>query len=145
MYTEEQRLLALQTYERCGCRVTQTIRKLGYPSRQALYRWIDDDRAATHRTNGRLCSHYSAETKRDALLMLDSGISPKEIAKRLGLADAAVIYNWTRKPQRKAKTVSKKRKVDETVRAWDGFEGTEEERIRQLGPENDFSARRRRL
>ncbi len=65
------------------------------------------------------------------------GDPPKEIAERLGLANVAVVCNWMRKPQRKAKTVSKKRKVDETARAWDGFGGTEEERIRRLEPEND--------
>lgn len=136
MYTEEQRLLALKTYEECGHRVTETIRRLGYPSRESLYRWIDDDRAATHRTNGRLYSHYSEDTKRDALLMLEAGIAPKEIADKLGLANVAVIYNWTRKPKRKAKPVAKK-KTDDSAHAWDGFEGTEEDRIRQLELEND--------
>lgn len=52
MYSEEQRLRALEIYEECSHRVTKTIRRLEYPSRQALYRWNDDDRAATHQTNG---------------------------------------------------------------------------------------------
>lgn len=136
MHTEEQRMLALKTHEGCGHRVTETIGKLGYPSRQALHGWIDDDRAAVRRTNGGPCGHYSAETKRDAMLTLESGIAPGEIAGRLGLANAAVIYNWTRRPKRKADPV-KRKSVDGPVRAWDGLEGAEEERIRQLELEND--------
>ena len=136
MYTDEQRELALKTVGEFGGRVTAAIRKLGYPPRQALYRWMDDDRAATNRTNGRPYSRYAPETKRDALLMLESGISPKEIASGLGLANVAAVYNWTRKGKRRAKPV-KRRTADGPARAWDGFEGTEEERVRQLELEND--------
>ena len=69
--------------------------------------------------------------------MLERGIAPKEIAGILGLANVAVVYNWARKSTREAETVPNKRKVDGSAHAWGGFEGTEEERIRQLELEND--------
>ncbi len=43
MYLEEQRTKALHTYYRIGS-VTKTIRLLGYPIRQQMYRWILEEK-----------------------------------------------------------------------------------------------------
>lgn len=59
MFTEEDRKRALEALAVNGGRVTKTPGELRYPSRQTLYRWIEDDRAAVRRTNGRPFSHYS--------------------------------------------------------------------------------------
>lgn len=37
-YTEEQKRRAVETVEECGGSVTRAMRKLGYPTRQTLYR-----------------------------------------------------------------------------------------------------------
>lgn len=39
MYSKEQRTKALRVYHRIGS-VTETVRRLGYPSREHLYAWI---------------------------------------------------------------------------------------------------------
>ena len=139
MFTDEDRKRALEALAANGGRVTKTLRELGYPSRQTLYRWIEDDRTAVRRTNGRPFSHYSQGAREEAMALLQRGWTPREIAESLGLANSAVVYNWAR---------SKKGKVIELAadsarppgegRAWSGFEGSEEERIAQLELENDI-------
>lgn len=42
MYSKEQRAKALRIYHQIGS-VTDTVRQLGYPSREHLYRWIRND------------------------------------------------------------------------------------------------------
>ncbi len=42
MYSEEQRIKALRMYHRIGS-VTDTVRRLGYPSREQLHAWIRND------------------------------------------------------------------------------------------------------
>ena len=59
MFTDEDRKRALEALTANDGRVTKTPGELGYPPRQTLYRWIEDDRAAVRRTNGRPFSHYS--------------------------------------------------------------------------------------
>lgn len=96
MFTDEDRKRALEALAANGGRVTKTLRELGYPSRQTLYRWIEDDRAAVRRTNGRPFGHYSQGTREEAVALLQRGWTPREIAESLGLANSAVVYNWTR-------------------------------------------------
>ena len=40
MYSQDKINIALQVYHQCGS-VTDTIRVLGYPTRRALYTWIE--------------------------------------------------------------------------------------------------------
>ena len=40
-YTEEQKRIAIETVEECGGSVTQAMRRLGYPTRQTLYHWLN--------------------------------------------------------------------------------------------------------
>ena len=42
MYSEEQRVKALRMYHRIGS-VTDTVRRLGYPSREQLHNWIRNE------------------------------------------------------------------------------------------------------
>lgn len=42
MYSKEQRAKALRIYHQIGS-VTDTVRQLGYPSREHLYRWIRNE------------------------------------------------------------------------------------------------------
>lgn len=46
-YTEEQKRRAIETVEECGGSVTRAMRKLGYPTRQTLYQWLNQ-RDASH-------------------------------------------------------------------------------------------------
>ncbi len=46
-YTEEQKRRAVETVEECGGSVTRAMCKLGYPTRQTLYRWLNQ-RDASH-------------------------------------------------------------------------------------------------
>ncbi len=41
MYSQDKINIALQVYHQCGS-VTNTIRMLGYPTRRALYTWIEN-------------------------------------------------------------------------------------------------------
>ena len=42
MYSKEKIQTALELYHQCGS-ATKTLQLLGYPSRRALYDWIDDE------------------------------------------------------------------------------------------------------
>ncbi len=42
MYSQDKTDIALQVYHQCGS-VTNTIRMLGYPTRRALYTWIENE------------------------------------------------------------------------------------------------------
>ncbi len=42
MYSQDKIDIALQVYHQCGS-VTTTIRILGYPTRRALYTWIENE------------------------------------------------------------------------------------------------------
>ena len=42
MYSQDKIDIALQVYHQCGS-VTETIRVLGYPTRRALYTWIENE------------------------------------------------------------------------------------------------------
>jgi hypothetical protein len=42
MYSQDKIDIALQVYHQCGS-VTETVRILGYPTRRALYTWIENE------------------------------------------------------------------------------------------------------
>ena len=138
-YTKEQREHALEVLRQCDGRVTQAITRLGYPSRQTMYQWIRGETAATVRTAGRPFSHYDADVKESASALLRAGVDARLIARALGLSSAAVVYNWAR--PRKGGPPMRTRDApvlpDGREPAWSGFEGTPEERVRQLQLEND--------
>lgn len=47
-YTEEQKCRAVETVEECGGSVTRAMRKLGYPTRQTLYQWLNQRDASSY-------------------------------------------------------------------------------------------------
>lgn len=51
-YTNEQREAALGELGECGGSITQAIRRLGYPSGQAMYQWVNQADASRLRTAG---------------------------------------------------------------------------------------------
>lgn len=85
MFTDEDRERALEALAANGGRVTKMLRELGYPSRQTIYRWIEDNRSAARRTSGRPFGHYSNDTRKEAMALLEKGWTPREIAESLGL------------------------------------------------------------
>lgn len=139
MFTDEDRKRALEALAANGGRVTKTPGELGHPSRQTLYRWIEDGRAAVRRTNGRPFSHYSQDAREEAMALMQRGWTPREIAESLGLANSAVAYNRTRSKKGKVtELAADSARPSDEGRAWSGFEGSEEERIAQLELENDI-------
>ena len=139
-YTKEQKEAALRALEECGGSVTRAIRKLGYPSRHTLYQWINQDDASHMRTTGRPWSHYDPTVKKEAVRLVSEGMAGKDVAAALGVSSGAVVYNWVRK----AEAASEREvavpvaPIDGDERAYDGFDGDEAERIRQLELENDI-------
>ena len=142
MYTEEQKKEALRVLDECNGRVTAAMRRLGYPSRQCFYQWINERDAAHVRKSGRPFSHYSEQTKDDAIRLLDRGMDAKEIANHLGVLNAAIVHNWARSAKRKADGMDdgkiERRSVEHDGRAYDGFDGDLEGKVRQLELENDI-------
>ena len=103
MYSQDKINIALQVYHQCGS-VTNTIRMLGYPTRRALYTWIenegvqktprkvlDNTNTATHPRN------LSVEVKMDAIhRCFELGKSIKYVSEEIGYSRAS-IYAWRKK------------------------------------------------
>ncbi len=141
-YTEEQKRRAVEMVDECGGSVTRAMRRLGYPARQTLYQWLNERDASHERKCGRPWSHYDPVLKAQAVAFVRSGMSGKDVAEMLGVSSAAVVYNWARaaeKPSPEAadrSPIAPMRNFEE--RAYGGFEGSLEERVRQLELENDI-------
>lgn len=138
-YTPEQKKRALEVLDECGGRVTKAIRKLGYPTRQTMYQWFNERDASHARTAGRPLSHYSPEARDEAAGLVRGGMDGRSVARALGVPDAATVHDRARPAGRREPPVEDEaRRVTGDEPAWAGFEGTEEERIRQLQLENDI-------
>lgn len=83
-YTDEQKRRAIKVVEECGGSVTHAMRRLGYPSRQTLYQWLNQDDASHERKAGRPWSHYDPALKEQAVAFVRSGMSGKDVASMLG-------------------------------------------------------------
>lgn len=141
-YTDEQKRRAIKVVEECGGSVTHAMRRLGYPSRQTLYQWLNQDDASHERKAGRPWSHYDPALKEQAVAFVRSGMSGKDVASMLGVSSAALVYNWARATENPKPAVADRSPIkpmrDSESRAYDGFEGSLEERVRQLELENDI-------
>ena len=139
-YTEEEKRKAVETVEQCRGSVTRAIRKLGYPSRQTLYQWLNERDAAHERKAGRPWSHYDPELKARAVALVRSGMTGGDVAEAPGASGAAVVCNWARAAENPSRAAADRSPIepmrDSEERAYDGFEGSLEERVRQLEPEN---------
>lgn len=145
-YTPEQKKRALEVLDECDGRITRTIRKLGYPSRQTMYQWVNEADAAHVRTAGRPFSHYDPEVKAEAVRLVRGGMDGMDVARALGVLNAATVYNWARAADKKEPPMEESpRKVSGDEPAYSGFDGTPEERVRQLQLETTSCARWCRL
>ena len=103
MYSQDKIDTALQVYHQCGS-VTNTIRMLGYPTRRALYTWIENEgvqkppRKALDNTN--TAAHPRnppIEVKMDAFhRCFELGESIKYVSEEIG-CNRAGIYAWRKK------------------------------------------------
>ena len=103
MYSQDKINIALQVYHQCGS-VTNTIRVLGYPTRRALYTWIENEgvqktpRKALDNTN--TATHPRnppVEVKMDAIhRCFEPGESIKYVSEEIGYSRAS-IYAWRKK------------------------------------------------
>lgn len=103
MYSQDKTDIALQVYHQCGS-VTNTIRMLGYPTRRALYTWIENEgvqkptRKALDNTN--TAAHPRnppIEVKMDAIhRCFELGESIKCVSEEIGYSRAS-IYAWRKK------------------------------------------------
>lgn len=141
-YTDEQKRRAIEVVEECGGSVTRAMRRLGYPSRQTLYQWLNQDDASHERKAGRPWSHYDPALKERAVAFVRSGMSGKDVASMLGVSSSAVVCNWARAAENPKPAAADRSPIkpmrDSESRAYDGFEGSLEERVRQLELENDI-------
>lgn len=141
-FTPEQKKRALEVLEECDRKVALAIRKLGYLCRQTMYAWIRENDAAHVRTAGRPFSHYDPETRAEAVRLVRGGMDGKDVARALGVPNAATVYNWARAAGREGPSMPAKATAPGgSEPTWSVFEGTPEERIRQLELENDILRR----
>lgn len=140
-YTQEDRERAVALYGELGS-VTLTIRKLGYPTRTMLYKWINRDDAAHTRTAGPRYQHYDPEVRSLAIKMFDDVGDAAQVARSLGVSNAAIVYNWVRRRDRDVGGAMADKPAKTPTggggRAYDGFDGDLEEKVRQLELENDI-------
>lgn len=97
-YTAEQRKAAVQYYLEHGESYINTVRKLGYPSRQQLAQWLDDDAPEVRRDCVHIGSHphQPEKIKEEAVVAFCSRkCSAKEIAQRYGVS-RGTLYQWKR-------------------------------------------------
>lgn len=103
MYSQDKIDIALQVYHQCGS-VTETIRVLGYPTRRALYTWIENEgmpkslrKEAIHVNTAGHPRNPSLEVKMDALhSCFELGESIKSVSEEIGYTRAS-IYAWRKK------------------------------------------------
>ncbi|WP_087070649.1 IS3 family transposase [Actinotignum timonense] len=98
-YTREQIRKALTTYQRTQS-VTATVRKLGYPGRDTLYKWIrnsnekpEQRKPKKHAPNQKI----STDVKVTACKRFRSGENAYTIAQDLGIVNCTNIYAWVKK------------------------------------------------
>ena len=141
-YTEEQKRRAVEMVEECGGSVTRAMRRLGCPTRQTLYHWLNRRDASRERRSGRPWSHYDPALRAQAAAFVRSGMAGKDVAEMLGVSSAAVACNWAGAAEGPSPAAADRSPIepmrDSEDGAHDGFEGDLEERVRQLELENDI-------
>ena len=98
MYTEEQKREALRVLDECDGRVTAAVKRLGYPSRQCLYQWINERDAAHVRTNRRVGEGGEAHDVRGGPPLAHPR-PPRRQARLLGGLDVAERRACKRRPR----------------------------------------------
>ena len=103
MYSDKQRAKALRLYHRIGS-ATQTVRQLGYPSREHLYSWIlEEGKGKKHRKTASVVNtkehprNPPTELKMDVLKRcFEDGESVKSVSEEIGYSRAS-IYTWRKR------------------------------------------------
>ena len=103
MYSEEQRVKALRMYHRIGS-VTDTVRRLGYPSREQLHNWIRNEGKPRGKRKKPNCKNTiehprnpPAEFKLEVLRRcFEKGDSVKLVSEEIGYSRAS-IYMWRKR------------------------------------------------
>lgn len=103
MYSLEQRIKALRLYHRIGS-ATETVRRLEYPSRECLYRWIlwerKDKQARKPKNQINTADHPRnppAELKMQVLQRcFENGESVQSVSEEIGYSRAS-IYIWRKR------------------------------------------------
>lgn len=118
------------------------MRKLGYPTRQTLYHWLNRRDASRERRAGGSWIHYDPALKAQAVTFVRSGMAGKDVAEMLGVSSAAVVCNWAKAAEDLSPAAADRSPIepmrDSEDRAYDGFEESLEERVHQLELENDI-------
>lgn len=97
-YSLEEKQLAVNYYLEHGKSVSRTVKKLGYPSRPELDKWISEIAPDQKRycNSGGAVVKYTREQKEQAVISLCSRSKPaKEIAAEIGTTREN-LYNWKR-------------------------------------------------
>mgnify|MGYP002711970340 FL=1 len=96
-YMNAHQLKALEAFDRTQS-VAKTIRKLGYPGRCRLHRWIrqrsEPPSSSIRRTT---LKRSPFTTKLKAVELFDSGMSPDAVAAELSLNLKMSVYAWTQR------------------------------------------------
>ena len=134
MYSKRQIRKAIRLYQKCGS-ITETVRKLGYPSRNTLYHWINsenpflDPRDGADRPIPRKHTFTEQEKENAVLRCFKKGESVKLVSTELGCS-ATILYKWRdRYYERGTIPVMVKRKNRNAVK--DSAETTEIEELKE--------------
>lgn len=94
-YTDEQKRNAVDYYLRHGKSAGRTVKKLGYPSKQALINWVEELAPGERKVRSKSTAYgLTLGEKAEAVVALESRKgSAKEVADELGVTREA-LYNW---------------------------------------------------
>ena len=137
MYSQDSKDEALRMLRLTGD-VEKTARMSGVPGR-TLRRWAAAAAKPRQRSRGAKFEPYGDEVRGKAMEMARGGASCREIAEALGIGSPDVVRYWMKGGGTKeARMSGRSRKPEGDEPAYAGFEGSPEERIRQLELENDI-------
>ena len=92
MFSPEERQRAVELYFTTPMTTAQVVKRLGYPTRQCLERWL----AADPRYAGHMAKPIiPLETRTKAIELVLGGMQQKQAARRLGVSIGAV-HNWVK-------------------------------------------------
>lgn len=92
MFSPEERQRAVELYFTTPMTTAQVVKRLGYPTRQCLERWL----AADPRYAGHMAKPIiPLETRTKAIELMLGGMQQKQAARQLGVSIGAV-HNWVK-------------------------------------------------
>ena len=97
-YSVEEKKAAVEYYLEHGRSLRRTIRAMGYPSVEALTKWIDELAPGERkiRITGGTMVQFSEEQKREAVIALCTRTGSAEtVAKEFGIS-SRILYKWKR-------------------------------------------------